>query len=276
MNPVGNGLIVAGTSLLIFSLLPAWRLTKELPPGELRRRWGILVAMVLLFVPGYIIYGSVAWNTFSELVHLVVPAVFFSGAVFVLLVTTISLQTAVDVRRITILEHENVTDPLTGIYNRRYLDRRLKDEVRRTHRYGFPLSVLLIDIDHFKRLNDKCGHQFGDVVLNAVSQTIAQSARASDVVARYGGEEILVIATNTSVADAIHLAERVRGTIEKIDLDELNQDPRCEISTITVSVGVAGLSDEASNEGLLIEKADSALYQAKREGRNRVVAAGAT
>jgi diguanylate cyclase (GGDEF)-like protein len=276
MNLVGNGLIIAGTSLLVFSLVPAWKLMKELPPGELRRRWGILVAMVLLFVPGYIIYGSVARNGFGELVDLLVPAVFFSDAVFVLLVTTISLQTSVDVRRITILEHENVTDPLTGIYNRRYLDRRLKDEVRRAHRYGFPLSVLLLDIDHFKQLNDQCGHQFGDVVLKAVSQTIAQSARASDVVARYGGEEILVIATNTSVGDAIHLGERLRSLIEKMDLDRLDHDVPCKSSRTTVSVGVAGLSDETSNEGLLIENADSALYQAKREGRNRVVAASTT
>jgi diguanylate cyclase (GGDEF)-like protein len=276
MNLVGNGLIVAGTSLLMFSLVPAWKLAKELPPGELRRRWGILVAMVVLFVPGYITYGSVARNNFNELIDLVVPAVFFSGAVFVLLVTTISLQTSVDLRRIIILEHENVTDPLTGLYNRRYLDRRLEDEVRRTRRYGFPLSVLLLDIDHFKHLNDKYGHQFGDVVLNAVSQTIAQSARASDVVARYGGEEILVIATNTSVADALYLAERLRGMVEKIDLDKLNHDVPGESPTVTVSVGVAGMSDETSNEELLIERADSALYQAKREGRNRVVAAGAT
>ena len=199
MNLVGNGLIVAGTSLLIFSFVPVWKLARELPPGEIRRRWAILVALLILFVPGYIIYGSVERDSFRELVDLVVPVIFFLSAVFVLLVTTISLQTSVDIRRITILERENITDPLTGIYNRRYLDRRLGDEVRRTRRYGFPLSVLLLDIDHFKLLNDEYGHRFGDVVLSAVGETIAQSARASDVVARYGGEEILVIAIHTSV-----------------------------------------------------------------------------
>ena len=275
MNLVGNSLVVAGTSLLIFSLIPVWKLARELPSGEIRRRWAILVTLILLFVPGYIIYGSVARDSFHELVDLVVPVIFFLSAVFILLVTTISLQTAVDVRKISILEHENITDPLTGIYNRRYLDRRLKEEVKRTHRYGFPLSVLLLDIDHFKLLNDKYGHQFGDMVLNTVSQTVAQSARITDVVARYGGEEILVIATNTPVPDAVHLAERLRNKVEAIDLSTDDDDSAGEYSTVTVSIGIAGMSEETSDEESLIEKADKALYQAKKEGRNRVVAADA-
>ena len=273
MNLVGNGLIVAGTSLLIFSFVPVWKLARELPPGEIRRRWAILVALLILFVPGYIIYGSVERDSFRELVDLVVPVIFFLSAVFVLLVTTISLQTSVDIRRITILERENITDPLTGIYNRRYLDRRLGDEVRRTRRYGFPLSVLLLDIDHFKLLNDEYGHRFGDVVLSAVGETIAQSARASDVVARYGGEEILVIAIHTSVPDAVQLAERLRNKVETIDVGSLNDDHPGDFRTVTVSIGVAGMSEETSTEESLIENADKALYQAKQEGRNRVVAA---
>lgn len=234
------------------------------------------MALVMLFVVAYVIYGSIAWNSARQPFDLVVPVVFFSGAVFVLLVTSISLQTAADIQRIAILEEENVTDPLTGIYNRRYMDRRLKEEVARANRYGFPLSVLLLDIDHFKQLNDRCGHHFGDVVLNAVGQAIAKSARISDVVARYGGEEILVIAANTETADAVQFAERLRGHVEQLNLDELAHDDPCGISTLTVSVGVAGLSREVSTADLLIEEADSALYQAKHDGRNRVVSADPT
>ena len=273
MNLVGNGLIVIGTSLLVFSLVPAWKLARELPPGQVRRRWGILVALVVLAIPGYIIYGSVALSTFHDLIDLVVPTIFFISAVFILLATTISLQTSVDLRRITVLEHENVTDPLTGIYNRRYLDRRIKDEVSRTHRFGFPLTVLLLDIDHFKALNDKKGHQFGDLVLSTVCQAIAKSARATDIVARYGGEEILVIATNTSVPDAVRLAERLRSTIALLAFDRTNDHVNEEPTSITASIGVAGMTDETTDEQQLVERADAALYQAKQEGRNKVVSA---
>lgn len=274
MNLVGNSLVVAGISLLIFSLIPVWKLARELPSGEIRRRWAILVALIFLFVPGYFIYGAVSRNSFRELVDLVVPVIFFLSAVFVLLVTTISLQTAVDVRRISDLEQENITDALTGIYNRRYLDRRLTEEVKRTHRYGFPLSVLLLDIDHFKLLNDSFGHSFGDIVLRSVSQTVVQSARITDVVARYGGEEILVIATDTAVPDAVILAERLREAIESIDLNKLDEGSVGESRTVTVSIGVAGMSDDNSDDESLMEQVDKALYQAKQEGRNRVVTAG--
>jgi len=123
---------------------------------------------------------------------LIVPSVFFFGAGFVWLTATLSLHTAIDIRRVTVLEHENITDPLIGIYNRRYLDRRLQEEFIRARRYSLPLSVLLLDIDHFKRVNDAYGHQVGDLVLSYLGKLLLSAIRATDIIARYGGEEILI------------------------------------------------------------------------------------
>jgi len=192
MTILANGMVVAGTSLLVFSLILVRRMARQLPAGGIRRRWGLLTAMIIAFVPGYITYGSVARNSFRGPLDLIVPVIFFFGAVFVLLVSTLSLETALDVRRIYTLEQESITDALTGTYNRRYLDRRLDEEVLRARRYGFALAVLLLDIDHFKQINDEHGHPFGDGILASLSQIVMNSVRKTDVVARYGGDEILV------------------------------------------------------------------------------------
>jgi len=100
-----------------------------------------------------------------------VPTVFFSVACFVLLVNALSLQTAFDVRRMTIMEQENITDPLTGLYNRRYLERHLNEEIAKAYRYDLPLSALMLDIDHFKKTNDTYGHLVGDRVLKKPGET---------------------------------------------------------------------------------------------------------
>jgi len=127
--------------------------------------------------------------------------------------------------RTRILEEETITDPLMKIYNRRYMDKRLIEEISRAQRYELPLSVFLIDIDHFKQINDNYGHQVGDDVLKGLGKLIPETLRENDIVARYGGEEIFVILPNTSDSDAIIVAERLRHTVESTAL--IKDNKRC-------------------------------------------------
>jgi len=270
-NAIAAGLVVAGAAILIGALIPVRQLIVQLPAGQLRSRWYLLTALIVSFIAGYAIYTVTFWGRHTAWLDLIVPGIFFFGAGFVWLTASLSLQTARDVRRVTLLEHESSTDPLIGIYNRRYLDRRLNEEVARARRYALPLSVLLLDIDHFKRINDTYGHLVGDAVLNHLGKLLSQTIRSTDIVARYGGEEFLILAPNTSPSSAAVLAERLRQHIEAHELvvaGELNK--RQEIR-ITVSLGVAGLSREVADSRSLVRNADQALYRAKQEGRNRVV-----
>jgi len=165
----------------------------------------------------------------------------------------------------------SITDPLTGCYNRGCLNMRLPQEIQRAARYNRPLSIFMCDIDHFKKVNDTYGHQAGDLVLKEFSKRINDSIRDKvDLLARYGGEEFLVTLPETDLNGALHLAERLRRVIS-----EKKYNIGTKKINITASFGVAGFdSDNAGDEisvDILIRHADKYLYQAKSEGRNRVV-----
>jgi len=159
-------------------------------------------------------------------------------------------------------------DALTGLHNRRGADERLLDEVARVRRHGRPLSALVIDIDHFKRINDTHGHEVGDVVLRQVAQRLPRALRATDFVARQGGEEFLVLLPDTGAQQAQGVAEKMRRA--------LALEPVEPVGTVTASIGVATLTPEIEIAGdpvALLRRADDALYAAKRAGRNRVAVA---
>jgi len=161
-------------------------------------------------------------------------------------------------------------DPLTGIRNRGGLSGCLQREWERARRHQRPLSVVMVDIDHFKAINDTYGHGTGDEVLQAVARTIEANIRSCDLLFRYGGEEFLVVLADTAEDGGLHLAERMRAALEKsicLPGDGLSL-------RVTASLGVATLAGEESKEALL-KRADQALYLAKAAGRNRVVAAPA-
>lgn len=271
---IANGLVVVGIILQFLALRPVRRLITLLPPGRLRLRWLVLTALIFIFIIGYGAYIPVFWGSHEKLADLVVPAVFFLGACFVLVVNFLSLETTRDVQHMSVLEQESITDPLMGIYNRRYLERRLTSEVARASRYGMPLSVLLLDIDHFKRINDSYGHQVGDVVLAELAQLIVNTVRTTDIVTRYGGEEIMVIAPSTPLKTSTNLAERLRNIIEHTPLDvPAKLHRKLKLLHITVSVGVACFGQSANDFQSLIQSADEALYRAKKKGRNCVITA---
>lgn len=159
------------------------------------------------------------------------------------------------------LAHQSQTDVLTGLKNRRAFDRLLSEELSRAQRGASSLALLMVDVDQFKPFNDELGHVAGDDALRRVAQTLQMQARNYDHVARYGGEEFVLVLPETNLTEATAAAERVRGAIEAM------YSPQ---RSITVSVGVA-LSAQGDSPEQLIKRSDQALYQAKREGRNRIV-----
>jgi len=154
-------------------------------------------------------------------------------------------------------------DNVTGLYNRQYFDKTAAQEFEKARVSRKRFSILFIDLDHFKRINDQYGHKTGDGVLRAVSWLIQKSCRKTDFVARYGGEEIVVVLPNTASADAARIGEEIREIIEKQTKNRLGV-------AITVSVGVATFPEDGKSLAMIIERADQALYQAKKAGRNRV------
>lgn len=168
------------------------------------------------------------------------------------------------------LQHQAHTDPLTGLANRRALFERLQQEVARSRRHPLALSLVVIDVDHFKAVNDRHGHAVGDMVLQAVADLLIQRSRESDLLARFGGEEFCAVLTDSDLDQALNWAERARSSIEQLRFSGL-PDLR-----ITASFGVARLAeqDELTSD-VLFSQADQAVYQAKRLGRNRVEASSA-
>ena len=157
------------------------------------------------------------------------------------------------------------TDGLTGLYNHRFLHERLSEEIERAGRYGRPLALIMADLDQFKRYNDLHGHPRGDEVLIEVAKTLRQVSRATDIVARYGGEELTLILPETEMREAVLVAERARQCIAALRLGGSE-------APVTLSLGVASWRPGCAR-GELIEAADAALYKAKRAGRNCVYAA---
>jgi two-component system cell cycle response regulator len=163
-------------------------------------------------------------------------------------------------------------DPLTGLYSRRHFQERFAAEVAVAHRHGRPLSLLLVDVDHFKGVNDRHGHLAGDEVLKTVARALTQGIRIEDILARFGGEEFVVLAREADATAAMALAERLRQLVEVAStLWESGDEVPVGIS-VTVSIGVAQLAPD-QNERDLFQNADGAAYEAKKQGRNRVVLA---
>ncbi len=163
---------------------------------------------------------------------------------------------------------ESLTDPLTGLGNRKYFDRSVGIAVQNALANGEPLSLLMFDIDHFKSFNDSYGHLTGDQVLRLVGMSLKQTIKGQDITARYGGEEFVVVLPNTALRQALTVADHIRRAIMS---KELKKKSTGEIlGRVTISVGVSMLKPDDDTESL-IERADACLYAAKRNGRNRVI-----
>jgi diguanylate cyclase len=171
-------------------------------------------------------------------------------------------------QNLEVIRAESLTDPLTGLGNRKYFDRAIDASVRLAAEQNEPLTLLMLDIDHFKSLNDNSGHLTGDQVLRLVGMSLKQIVNGRDTTARYGGEEFAVVLPNSALPDAVAVAEQIRRAVMA---RELKKKSTGEIlGRVTVSVGVSMLQP-GDDVNTLIERADACLYAAKRGGRNRVV-----
>lgn len=166
------------------------------------------------------------------------------------------------------LNEQAIRDPLTGLFNRRYLETIVPHELTRCAREGSSLALIMIDIDHFKSVNDRYGHQGGDEVLKALAGLLTETVRASDVACRFGGEEFLLVLPSISARNALERADQWRATFEQLEVHSNGQVIRA-----TLSMGIAMHPENGSDLHALVHAADKALYQAKAAGRNRVLAA---
>lgn len=167
-------------------------------------------------------------------------------------------------------KHLSRTDRLTGLNNRGYWEEELKREYARHRRYGSSASLVIFDIDHFKKVNDTYGHQAGDAVIQGLAHVVREQIRDTDIAGRYGGEEFVVLLPDVDSAGGRVFAERLRGVVERLQISHEGQ-----VIPFTVSLGVADLSEPCHDHQQLIERADQALYSSKRNGRNQVTVYGA-
>ncbi len=166
------------------------------------------------------------------------------------------------------LRGQAIRDPLTGLYNRRYLEAELEREISRAKRKDMAVGVIMLDIDHFKQFNDQYGHDVGDIVLRQIGLFLLDHVRGGDIACRYGGEEFLVILPEISLDDAVQRAESLRAGVEKLNDKQYRTYP----GKLSISLGVAMFPQHGASGHAVMQAADQAMYQAKRAGRNRVQA----
>jgi diguanylate cyclase (GGDEF)-like protein len=228
-----------------------------LPLYRIRTRsllWIICGLTVFLTVAGYLIAAPPdIWNGLPNRVFSLV----------VIGVTVLGMGKLADYEHKLLIE--SMTDPLTGLLNRRYFTTLSQKEVARSLRHGLRFSVLMLDIDHFKRINDTFGHPVGDLAIKALAEICNQALRPHDILARYGGEEFVLTLPHTDEQGAHVVAERIRKEVEQLELATASGPVR-----FTVSIGLSIYQKDLPFERIL-ERADEALYKAKQGGRNRTV-----
>jgi diguanylate cyclase (GGDEF)-like protein len=189
------------------------------------------------------------------------------------LLRKIAGQAAMVIDRITQYQHHrelSMTDELTGVFNRRYFNQRFDREIQRSQRYDRPLTLLMIDIDHFKTFNDHHGHLMGDKVLQSVATLLEHSIRKADIIARFGGEEFVILLPEIDKERGRKVAEKLRRTIERASFPNAETQP---LGRLTISIGSASYPEDSTRGPELLERADRALYLAKTLGRNQVAVA---
>jgi diguanylate cyclase (GGDEF)-like protein len=260
------------------------RPSNDVPVTFRRAVAGILVTAVAV---GWLLGPSVPANGFVLMFAALVMGTSFFGRMFALpgavaLVVALRGEPSVAValaavvlvvgERVTHLRtrvgrfvQRSFTDRLTGLFNYDFLQAQVRYEIDRVRRYGGSCSILVLDLDHFKRFNDTHGHQAGNLLLRAMADSVRSHKRDSDFAARFGGEEFVVLVPGDAT-EAVRLAERLRLAVAALELPQLGPDGR-----VTVSIGDASYPQQATNASELFERADQALYVAKDNGRNRTI-----
>lgn len=208
--------------------------------------------------------GSALLNVFV-LWQMAAPGGMYTTPLVWMLVLLVLLTLIAILSRIRRMQQDALFDEVTDLRNHRYFQDRLREELQRSERHGHATALVMLDLDNFKKVNDQYGHARGDEILHQVANVLVKSARGTDIVCRYGGEELAVILPVTPLAEAVHVAERLRRAVAE-HRDEHGV-------AVTLSAGVAVCPEHARSADGLIEAADAAMYRAKRSGKNRVESA---
>lgn len=264
MELIFHIMVTIGAVFLAASSKPLCDVLRLLKNPKLRRAWGVLCFMNFAFLLGYIAIGLEDVEGSATFETTVVGAILLAGGLFVFIVSHLTRLTARDLTRLGELEWEARIDALTGVFNRRELDMRLKHEFAVAMCDNTPLTVMMVDLDHFKRINDTYGHKAGDQVLENVARLLTQLSRHGDLIFRYGGEEFLIMAPGLEAYAAPLVAERYLLGLRNEEIHIEDGGRLC----VTASIGLASLrsGDTVSS---LVSRADRSLYHAKKTGRNR-------
>jgi diguanylate cyclase (GGDEF)-like protein len=259
---------LVGLVLHVGSLREMTRNIADIKRGPLRFRWNVLRSIVLLLAISYIGYIAQLLAEGEEQAGIKEDLLVGTAAVLVSLfvygVAELSFQTVKDFRDISRFKKLAHQDQLTGVFNRRHFDLALEEAVKNALCNREPLSLIAIDIDHFKSINDEYGHSSGDAVLRAVCDAIIRQCRNTDIIARYGGDELMIIVLG-DVTMAVTLAERVQSIVENLEVELATH----ATLRVTVSIGLTTIAF-GDSPNTLFTRADAALYEAKRLGRNRI------
>ena len=250
-------LILSSAVLLALSLLP----TKKIIRVQNQQGWGwrILFALIVFFIPAYLLYGWLLTTRIVESTDIIVAFILFGGSVFVVLVTRLSLISIQHIQHIAALErHHALHDDLTNLPNRTLLYERIEQLIISTRRSQHEFSVLIMDLDQFKEVNDTLGHLCGDRLLQQVAPCIRQAVRESDTVARLGGDEFAVLLPDTGIKGAIHLSQKMLNALNSPFVVEGHH------LKVGISIGIAVFPEHGLDSETLLQRADVAMYIAKR------------
>ncbi len=270
MNAVAVLLVTSAIFLLGGALMLAFRLFAEIPAGPTLLRWRInttlLGAALLLAIASLYPLRETAAMPGLPLAQALVALL----ACLVLLLFQGASSLVNKLRQVSSLDRAVVTDALTGLRERAYLDKRMQEEMSRSRRHGQAVSLILLDVDDFASVNRAHGHEVGDQLLLEIGEILGAGLRTSDVLVRYAGEEMAVLATHTPPAGAFLVAERLRRDVE-VGARKSLREAQGVRRNITLSAGVAGVDAGVRGKFDLFSAAERALDQAKKEGKNRVV-----